>query len=219
MLQNSVQSTKRGKSLRRICTVLCFAFPFAAGVCLSPAQAAVITITISGTAAGTPNGNTFDTQAFDWILTYDTTNTYSGPLDPGQSLFLNPVSEISLHDTHPDLFHITAEQGLFFDGSTNLYLAPVLMSSGSPTSNILTIQGNPSWSGLSGPYQSTSITSANFSQFVGISSDLGLLTMDDISNAVTSVSTGVPEPSIMAILLATGAGWTCVAFCRKRRFR
>ena len=59
----------------------------------------------------------------------------------------------------------------------------------------------------------------NFSQFVGITSDLGLLTMDDISNAVTSVSTGVPEPTIMAILLATGAGWTCVAFCRKRRFR
>jgi hypothetical protein len=218
VFKNSVQSTRPGKSLRRICAVFCITLPFVAGLCFSSAKAAVITVTISGTAAGTLNGNTFDAQAFDWILTYDTTNTYSGPLDPGQSLFLNPVSEISLHDTHPDLFHITAEQGLFFDGSTNLYVAPVLLSSGNPTSNILTIQGNPAWNGLSGPYQSTSITSANFSQFVGISSDLGLLTMDDISNAVTSVSTGVPEPSIMAILLATGAGWTCVAFCRKRRF-
>jgi len=213
MVNNTDSPLKTIKTILLICSGLACVFPFAASLCVS-AQADTVTIIISGKGSGSLGGTPFATQAFEWVLTYDTTNTYPG-LPPGQSLFLNPISTISLHDTHPAPFIVNQEQGVYLDSSTGLYLASVLMSSGTPVSNILTIQGTPVWSGLTAPYQATSITSSDFSQFVNISTaGLGLLTMD--TGTVTSVA-AAPEPSIIALLAAAGTGLAIIVRSRKKR--
>ena len=206
------------KTIMLMCGGLACVFLFAASLCVS-AQADVITVTISGSGSGSLGGQAFAPQAFEWVLTYDTTNTYSGSnpsLSLGQVLFLNPLSSISLHDTHPAPLILDQAQGVYLDSNTGLYMAPVLMSAGDPTTNILTITGTPAWNGLSAPYQSTAITGADFSQFVNITtSGQGLLTMDNTSS-VTSIATA-PEPSGLTLLAIAGAGIALVARSRRKR--
>ena len=184
--QLRVTPMKAIRTILQICGGIACLLPFAASLSV-PAHAETVTVVISGMGSGWLGGTPFATQPFEWVLTYDTTNTSPG-LPSGQALYLNPVSTISLNTTHPVPFVVSQEQGVYLDSSTGLYLASVLMSSGIPISNILTIRGTPAWSGLTAPYLATSITSADFSQFVNISTaDQGTLTFD--SGTVTSVST------------------------------
>ena len=202
------------KTIFSICVGLLCVSPFAASLCPS-AQAETVTVTITGIGSGSLGDAPFASKSFAWSLTYDTTS-YSSIWGVNQPIFLNPVSVITLQD-NPTPVNVTQEQGVWVYNTDQLWMAPISMVSGAPApenTNILTIKGDPAWNGFSQPYQSANITSADFSQFSGISTDQGSLTM--ASGMVTSVA-ATPEPSSIALLAASGGGLALLARSRKRR--
>lgn len=204
------------KTTRNFLLVGLFAFSFVTGLGTN-AQAEIITAKISGTASGSLDGNPFELQPFEWVITYDTAVTYPG-LDPGQSLFLNPVSSISLHDTHPAPINIAPEDlGLFVWYTDTLYVSPVRMSLGSYLGNIVDIVGTPPWDGITGPYLSSSATATFPTASALIPTDQGILTFSAESNGSSASVTATPEPSSLALLAAGGAALALLARSRSRR--
>jgi len=186
------------------CSALFCVFPFAATLCNS-AQAATITLTIAGTGSGSLDGNIFTDLSFQWVLVYDST-VFDSDWGANDPIFLNPTSTITL-DGVVNPISVTEDHGVWVSNNSSLLLGPVRMSGGTPGFDILRIEGESAWAGITAPYDSTSITSADFSQFTSISTDQGLLTMN--SGTVTSVS-AVPEPatlSLLATVLCAGGVW------------
>jgi len=159
-------------------------------------RAEVITFTITGVGSGTLVGSNSTTEivntSFVWSLTYDTAS-YSSLWGKGQPIFLNPVSMIIV-EGYPTPIRVTQEQGVWIFNTDHLYMAPISMESGFPApnnTNILTIEGDTAWDGFSQPYQTSIITTADFLQFVNISTDQGLLTFSS-NSSVSSVSANTP---------------------------
>ena len=170
------------------------------GLCVF-AQAGIVTVTIAGTGSGTLNGASFTDKTFEWVLMYDTT-IYTTPWGADSPIFLNPDSVITLQG-EADSISVTQDHGFWVGANWpgHFQLAPILMTGNSPDGNILDAYGTPFWDGVSA-FTASSIDSG-FGQFIDITTDQGLLTMN--SGTISSVVAAVPEPA-SAMMLIFGAG-------------
>ncbi|MFA5205280.1 MAG: hypothetical protein WC708_12855 [Lentisphaeria bacterium] len=172
-----------------------------AGLCAC-AQGDMLTCRIAGTGSGALDGVPFVGKMFQWELTYDTTN-YTLPWGEGAPLFLDAVSVITLQGEAAPI-QVTQEHGLFVNKTWfgHFQVAPIQVTGYTPKANILTVGGEPFWDGESA-FAATLISSPDFVQFVDISTDQGLMTMD--SGTVSLLAVVIPEPaSAMLVLLVSG---------------
>lgn len=177
--------------------------------CACGALAGTMTATITGIGSGSLDGISFTDQMFSWAITYDTTVFTTEPFGTDVPIFLNPVSVITLQD-EVNPIGITQEHGLWVDTSgAGFSCGTIKMTGLVEGDDILDVDGTLFWDGVS-IFEFSSINSGFFDQFVDITTDRGLLTMD--SGTVSSFTAAVPEP---ASVMMIGLGGLLIAGYRR----
>ncbi|MGA2280311.1 MAG: PEP-CTERM sorting domain-containing protein [Verrucomicrobiota bacterium] len=180
-------------------------------VVTAPAQSV---FTITGTGSGSLNGVAFTDSAFEWTLTFSTDNPNIS-FGANNPIYTLSVSQITLNGGSP--INVTEEEGLWINLDPSLYnfsAAPIRMSGGSATGNILTVYGTPGWDGVTA-FTSDADPGSAFNQFWNIATDQGPLTMSDGTvSLVTITGAPVPEPSTLA--LASLGSLSLLLFRRKQ---
>jgi hypothetical protein len=186
------------------------------GVAINATAQSTFTATYTGTGSGNFGGTEFSDTSFVWAITFDTTNPnlYFGSIVPCYTIL---DSVIGFPDSGLPTANITQPADLMFftPPNDNFMLSPITVVDGNPYAYIMGVMGSPDFD-LGTPFTATTFSWQFFDQFVDITTDQGLLTMNSATLSQVTV-TGVepvPEPATLA-LAGLGALGCVLLFWRR----